>query len=242
MDISSATLAPQTAGATSAAAHPPGCTCSQCSNKHVARTAGSDAAAAKTGDTVELSPAAHAAGDGHAASSASDKTAAKTPQGDPLSKDQEREVAELKKRDADVRQHEAAHLAAAGGTARSGAILDYQTGPDGRKYAVGGHVDIDTGVVSGNPSATLAKMEQVQRAALAPADPSGQDRAVAAQAAAQAQKARAELAQQHQTTAGSTTSKSAAATQSKPTSSSKKQTPQPSTTADSAGRLLDVTA
>jgi len=116
--------------------------------------------------------------------------------GKDLTPQQQSQVDALKKRDADVRQHEAAHLAAAGGLARGGASYDFQTGPDGRQYAVGGHVDIDTSPVKGDPHATLAKAQTIARAALAPADPSGQDRAVAAQAAQLEAQATQELAQQ----------------------------------------------
>jgi hypothetical protein len=79
--------------------------------------------------------------------------------------------------------------------ARSGAVFDYKTGPDGKQYAVGGHVDIDTSAVPNNPQATIQKMQTVQRAALAPTDPSGEDRNVAAQAAQTAAKAQSELNQ-----------------------------------------------
>ncbi len=112
-----------------------------------------------------------------------------------LSPEAQRQIAELRARDAEVRAHEAAHLAAAGGLAKGGANFTYQQGPDGKEYAVGGEVSIDTSPVNGNPRATLAKAQQIQAAALAPADPSPQDRAVAAQAAALAARAAQELAQ-----------------------------------------------
>ncbi|WP_347279629.1 putative metalloprotease CJM1_0395 family protein, partial [Plasticicumulans sp.] len=83
------------------------------------------------------------------------------------------EVAELAAIDARVRAHEAAHRAAAGELARGGSFT-YRTGPDGRAYAVAGEVGIDAAVIHGDPAATLAKMLQVERAALAPADPSPQ--------------------------------------------------------------------
>lgn len=104
-----------------------------------------------------------------------------------------RELQELKARDREVRQHEQAHIAAAGQYAQGGATFSYQKGPDGRNYAVGGEVQIDTSEVRGDPQATIRKMEVVQRAATAPAEPSGQDRAVAAQAAQAAAQARVEL-------------------------------------------------
>lgn len=110
---------------------------------------------------------------------------------------QARELAGLKARDQQVRAHEAAHLAAAGGLARGGASYTYQRGPDGVAYAVGGEVSIDTGPVPGNPAATQAKAQQIQAAAMAPADPSAQDRSVAAAASAMAARAQRELQQAH---------------------------------------------
>jgi len=114
--------------------------------------------------------------------------------GDQLSDQQKAEVARLKARDTEVKQHEQAHVAAGGGVVRGGPTYEYQTGPDGKQYAVGGEVSIDTSPVKGNPQATIAKMESVKRAALAPADPSGQDRSVAAQAAQEEGVAQQELA------------------------------------------------
>ncbi|GEM_PF-1242490 len=116
--------------------------------------------------------------------------------GKPLSEEEQKQVDGLQKRDRQVKAHEAAHEAAAGGNARGGAAYEYQTGPDGRQYAVGGHVDIDVSPVRGNAQATLQKAQTVQRAALAPADPSGQDRAVAAAAAQMATQAQSEMAKQ----------------------------------------------
>lgn len=110
-----------------------------------------------------------------------------------LTEDQLKQLETLKKRDAEVRAHEAAHQAAAGGLARGGASFTYQRGPDGQQYAIGGEVSIDTSPVSGDPAATLRKAEMIARAALAPAEPSGQDRQVAAQAQQMAANARAEL-------------------------------------------------
>jgi len=101
----------------------------------------------------------------------------------------------LKARDRQVRQHEAAHLAAAGGLATSSASFTYQKGPDGVNYAIGGEVGID--VSPGNtPQETIARATTIQAAALAPADPSGADLAVAAKAQQMGQQAHAELAQQ----------------------------------------------
>lgn len=115
-----------------------------------------------------------------------------------LTPEEQRVVAELKAIDAKVRAHEQAHLAAAGGLAKGGASYSYTRGPDGKQYATGGEVAIDTSGVPGNPKATLAKAERIRAAALAPANPSAQDRAVAAAAASLAAQAQLELSQQQE--------------------------------------------
>lgn len=102
----------------------------------------------------------------------------------------------LKNRDREVRAHELAHQAAGGRYVTRGAQYDFERGPDGRQYAVGGDVRIDTSAVPGDPQATLEKALVVQRAALAPADPSATDRQVAARAAVMIQQARIDLALQ----------------------------------------------
>ncbi|MGC6418345.1 MAG: putative metalloprotease CJM1_0395 family protein [Bradymonadia bacterium] len=109
-----------------------------------------------------------------------------------LSTEDQQRVAELAQRDAEVRAHEQAHKSAAGG--HGGAIsLSYETGPDGKRYAVAGEVPVDISPIKGDPSATIQKMQTIQRAALAPAEPSSADRRVAARAAQYANQARVEL-------------------------------------------------
>ncbi len=112
-----------------------------------------------------------------------------------LDDEQLRKINELKTIDRKVRAHEMAHLAAAGPYAKSGINFNYTKGPDGVLYATGGEVQIDTSPIKGDPKATIEKAKVVQRAALAPADPSPQDKAVAAKAAAMEAKAEAELQQ-----------------------------------------------
>jgi hypothetical protein len=113
-----------------------------------------------------------------------------------LSEEELRQVEELQKRDREVRQHEQAHLAAAGPHANGGPTYSYQSGPNGKRYAVGGEVSIDTSPVPNNPEATIQKAQTIQAAARAPAEPSAQDRAVAAQAAQMAAQARIEMNEQ----------------------------------------------
>jgi len=112
-----------------------------------------------------------------------------------LTPQEESEVVELKQRDQAVRSHEQAHQSAGAGLTGV-ASYTYTTGPDGKRYAVGGEVSIDTSAVRNDPNATIQKMEKVIAAALAPADPSGQDRAVAAAANATIAMARMELVQE----------------------------------------------
>lgn len=107
----------------------------------------------------------------------------------------ELEINELKNIDAKVKAHEQAHKGTGGMYA--GAI-SYQrtTGPDGKQYAVGGEVSIS--MSSGaTPSETIAKMQVVKRAALAPADPSSQDKSVASAASAKEAQARVELSEEN---------------------------------------------
>ena len=123
-----------------------------------------------------------------------------------LSEDEKRELEKLKARDREVRAHEAAHKNAAGNLARGAAQFSYATGPDGRRYAVAGEVDIDTSRIAGDPEATISKAQTIRRAANAPAQPSFQDRAVAAEAGRLESAARQELIaekiDQHQSETG----------------------------------------
>jgi hypothetical protein len=114
--------------------------------------------------------------------------------GDTLTPDQKAEVEELKKIDAKVKAHEQAHKMAGGQYVRGSAHYNYKTGPDGKRYAVGGDVSIDASPEK-DPKKTIAKMETVIRAALAPADPSPQDRSVASKASQEESNARRELSQ-----------------------------------------------
>lgn len=115
-----------------------------------------------------------------------------------LSEEEKKEVAELKKADREIKQHEMAHLSASAGLSVSGAQFEYKRGPDGVMYAVAGEVNIDTSPVPGDPQATLAKAQKIERAALAPVDPSPQDRKVAAQARQMAAQARMEMMKESQ--------------------------------------------
>ena len=101
------------------------------------------------------------------------------------------EIQQLSARDMEVRNHELAH-AAVGGSYAGAPSYEYQTGPDGKKYAVGGEVSIDVSK-GATPQETIEKMQTVKAAALAPAEPSSQDRKVAAEASQNIAEARVEL-------------------------------------------------
>ncbi|MCK4973991.1 MAG: hypothetical protein KAR81_01945, partial [Sulfurimonas sp.] len=96
-----------------------------------------------------------------------------------LSQEEEQLVQDLQSRDTEVHAHEAAHQS--GGAATGGASYTYQQGPDGKMYAVGGEVSIS--ISSGStPEETIANARAVIASAMAPANPSGQDLAVASSA------------------------------------------------------------
>lgn len=122
-----------------------------------------------------------------------DKNAPKT-DGD-LTQEEQQEVSQLKARDTEVRAHEQAHIAAAAGLRTSAPSYTYETGPDGKKYAVGGEVNVSF-EKSGDPEKDIQNAETMKAAALAPAEPSSQDRSVAANAEKIIAEARQELAAQ----------------------------------------------
>jgi len=111
-----------------------------------------------------------------------------------LSEAEQREVEMLKQTDRAVRQHEMQHVAAGGSLVKSGASFSYKRGPDGQSYAVGGEVSIDTSK-GRTPEETLSRAIRIRAAALAPADPSPQDRSVAAMAGQMEMEAMREIAQ-----------------------------------------------
>lgn len=180
---------------------------------------GGQAISGSSEDTIELSPRAQAlfaaaesvGGQGQTADAATELAAEADPiaseeageESDSsldseveLTDEEEQEVDKLKARDREVRAHEQAHLAAAGPYAKGGPTFEYQRGPDNKQYAVGGEVQIDTSKVADDPEATIRKAQVIRRAANAPAEPSSQDRHVAAQAAQMEAEARQELVEQ----------------------------------------------
>lgn len=105
---------------------------------------------------------------------------------------QEKQVAELKQREREVITHEQAH-AAVGGQYAGQPQYEYTEGPDGKRYITGGEVSIDISKAE-TPEETIEKMQVVKAAAMAPAEPSIQDKQVAAEAQQLSNEARQEIA------------------------------------------------
>jgi len=90
-------------------------------------------------------------------------------------------IQELRRIEQKVIAHEMAHKTVAGRYA--GAVhYTYTKGPDGKLYITGGEVSLDISEEA-EPEETVKKMEIIEAAALAPADPSSQDIRVAQTAA-----------------------------------------------------------
>lgn len=114
-------------------------------------------------------------------------------------------IESLKLRDLEVIAHERAH-ATVGGQHTGAPSYNFETGPDGVKYAVSGEVSIDTSPVPGDPQATLQKAQQIKAAALAPTEPSSQDMKVARKAEEMASVARSELLKENDANLNNTNS------------------------------------
>lgn len=162
-----------------------------------------EGAPARTGQAEESGAVLPGNGDGEEGAEESGAAGASSSAQDQgvLSEEELLEVDQLKQRDQEVRLHEAAH-AAVGGPYAGAPQMTYATGPDGRRYAVSGEVNVDLSAVPGDPAATIEKMRVVQAAALAPAQPSSQDYRVAARAMQKAAQARMEMASQDSHEAG----------------------------------------
>ncbi len=118
---------------------------------------------------------------------------------DELTQQEQREVSELKMTDSQVKAHEHAHKAAAAGLSTSGPNYEYETGPDGKKYAVAGDVNVSY-KHSDDPEVNLRNAQQLRASALAPADPSSQDRKVAMQAEREIAQAKQEIMEEQRQT------------------------------------------
>lgn len=89
-----------------------------------------------------------------------------------------RVLSKFRNKDLEVRTHEQAHATIAHTT--SPIAYNYQEGPDGKMYAVGGSVRFDTSIPE-DPKSAIFKMEMLQKAASAPVETSAADNTIAAQ-------------------------------------------------------------
>lgn len=108
------------------------------------------------------------------------------------SPDYQNMIRELTNIQNNVLAHEQAHMSVGGDLAGS-ASYTYTKGPDGKEYITGGEVPISMPTTT-NKEEMLKELEQIRRAALAPADPSSQDLSVAAEASAKEAALRSEVA------------------------------------------------
>lgn len=99
-----------------------------------------------------------------------------------MTQEEAQQVAALKERDREVRQHEMTHAAILGKDAIGAPHYSYQSGPDGKAYAVGGYVKVDMGS-TGSASENTAKSLRIRRAAASVDGMSSSDMAVALSAA-----------------------------------------------------------
>ncbi|MCP4251843.1 MAG: hypothetical protein GY775_00285 [Candidatus Scalindua sp.] len=85
----------------------------------------------------------------------------------------------------EVKRRELAHRAIAGNYARGVISYEYETGPDGKKYAVEGHITIDARPILNNPEASIRKAQTIKSVKL--------DRSVSTEAANMEREVRMEL-------------------------------------------------
>lgn len=89
--------------------------------------------------------------------------------------DYQRVLEKFKNLDAQTRAHEQQHASL--GDTKGAISYNYQTGPDGKLYATGGHVRLDTSLPQ-DEEAALAKLDKLANAASAPSELSGADAAI----------------------------------------------------------------
>lgn len=87
-----------------------------------------------------------------------------------------RVLEKFKQRDSQVQSHEQAH--ASNTTTTAPISYTYQVGPDGKLYATGGHVRLDTSIPQDEKAASY-KLSQLQKAASANSDLSSADAQIA---------------------------------------------------------------
>ena len=90
--------------------------------------------------------------------------------------DYQRVLNKFKNKDSEVKTHEQTH--ASGTTTTSAINYNYQVGPDGKLYAIGGSVRFDTSIPK-DPQSAKVKMDQLQSASSSVSSLSGADASIA---------------------------------------------------------------
>ncbi|MEA2050493.1 MAG: putative metalloprotease CJM1_0395 family protein [Campylobacterota bacterium] len=93
--------------------------------------------------------------------------------------DFKRVLEKFKKSDAQVRTHEQTHATI--GVTTTPISYNYQEGPDGKMYAVGGSVRLDTSIPQ-DTEAAIEKLDQISKASIGVENPSSADMAISRQA------------------------------------------------------------
>jgi len=89
-----------------------------------------------------------------------------------------RVLEKFRNKDSEIRTHEQAHASI--GHTTTPISYNYQQGPDGKMYAVGGSVRMDTSIPD-DPKAAAFKLDILQKAASGPTHLSGADSTIATQ-------------------------------------------------------------
>ncbi|AXX92472.1 hypothetical protein CPU12_09465 [Malaciobacter molluscorum LMG 25693] len=90
--------------------------------------------------------------------------------------DYKRVLSKFQNLDAQTRAHEQTHASLS--TTRGAINYTYQMGPDGKLYATGGHVRLDTSIPK-DPVAALAKLDELKKASSGPSELSSADASIA---------------------------------------------------------------
>ena len=93
--------------------------------------------------------------------------------------DYKRVLDKLKQSDSEIRKHEQAHASL--GNTTSPISYNYQAGPDGKLYAVGGSVRLETSIPD-DPKQASYKLDRIAKASSGVVDPSGADAQITIQA------------------------------------------------------------
>jgi len=93
--------------------------------------------------------------------------------------DYKRVLDKLKQSDSEIRKHEQSHASL--GNTTSPISYNYQAGPDGKLYAVGGSVRLETSIPD-DPKQASYKLDRIAKASSGVVDPSGADAQITIQA------------------------------------------------------------